>query len=184
MREPRYVDAESLQKYTAKTDARFEEHARILNRLRNLEAEVMLDKQLQVQREMTDKLQAHTMSYTNIVLGLGYAGFFAMWSVVDKYIPPWAHALSGMLMSLSLAVFIGWEVNRMIHSAVEFRALQKKLQGSVNQITLLQQTMQKIDARTGMLWPFVLIPCIVLAAGSGLLVLWCLSGHLLEQALS
>lgn len=50
--------------------------------------------------------------YNSIVVGVGYAGFFGLWSMVREQQPtaPQLHALAALFMAASLAVFVFWEV--------------------------------------------------------------------------
>src|SRR5438067_6391791 len=59
----------------------------------------------------------HTGSYTQILLGAGYAGFFAIWSGTREFIGPRTRVLTGLMISISLVVFIAFEVFRVfVHS--------------------------------------------------------------------
>lgn len=53
-----------------------------------------------------------TTRYNSIVVGIGYAGFFGLWSMIRDHTPqsPMLHALAALLVSISLIVFVFWEV--------------------------------------------------------------------------
>ena len=53
------------------------------------------------------------LAYNNVVLTVGYAGFFALWSIVKEMEWPRTHAVAGLLIAFSLVFFVGWEVLRM-----------------------------------------------------------------------
>lgn len=54
-------------------------------------------------------------SYTNLVMAAGYAAYFAMWENTKSLLPDNLLRLSGALMLISLTVFIGWEVLKMLY---------------------------------------------------------------------
>lgn len=58
--------------------------------------------------------------YNSIVLGVGYAGFFGLWSMVrdQAFQYPRFHALAALLIGVSLALFVLWEVYCMFLNTV------------------------------------------------------------------
>jgi hypothetical protein len=59
---------------------------------------------ISIQSALFDK----SASYNNIVSTLGYAGFFAIWSIVNKGLSFEQNAFVGMFLGLSLLIFIIW----------------------------------------------------------------------------
>lgn len=57
-----------------------------------------------LQSQLFDK----AATYNNIVLSFGYAGFFAIWTLVKDEMHPWDMQLIAVLLGLSLLVFITW----------------------------------------------------------------------------
>ena len=57
------------------------------------------------------------MSYTNLIIVAGYAGFFATWSNTSKLITPCQAKFSAALMLISLTIFVSWEITKMIMGA-------------------------------------------------------------------
>ncbi|MGO4722995.1 MULTISPECIES: hypothetical protein [unclassified Inquilinus] len=51
-----------------------------------------------------------TANYLNIVMAVGYAGFFAIWSLTKQYMCKTEMLLSGTLMAASLILFVLYEV--------------------------------------------------------------------------
>ncbi len=49
-------------------------------------------------------------NYSKVVLGLGYAGFFAAWSTMKQQLSPRRMMLSALLLTVSLFAYILYEV--------------------------------------------------------------------------
>ena len=49
-------------------------------------------------------------NYTKVVLGLGYGGFFALWSGTRQHLPPRAVMFYALLIGISLTLYIAFEV--------------------------------------------------------------------------
>jgi hypothetical protein len=56
----------------------------------------------------------HARRYLQIILGAGYAGLFALWTGFDEHLSPLAKLASGLLTSISIMVFLGWEIYSMV----------------------------------------------------------------------
>ena len=82
----------------------------------------VVDQHSQVINSMRGQVNNHDSTYTSaiesttrynsIVVGIGYAGFFGLWSMIRDHTPqsPMLHALAALLVSISLIVFVFWEV--------------------------------------------------------------------------
>lgn len=89
-----------------------------------------VDEQGAALRWLTDEYQGKHMSqrdhfesstkYNAIVLGVGYAGFFGLWSMVSHqgHEYPKLHALAALLIAASLTLFVLWEVYSMFINTV------------------------------------------------------------------
>ena len=49
-------------------------------------------------------------NYNSVVLAIGYAGFFGVWSFLQGFLPEKAHVLAAILVASSLIIFVFWEV--------------------------------------------------------------------------
>jgi len=58
-------------------------------------------------------------AYVNIIIAGGYAGAFAVWSLVGDVLSKTQRAWVGMLLLASILVFVMWEVTKMILLAFE-----------------------------------------------------------------
>lgn len=68
------------------------------------------DKQVDALIQLQEKQMNHLASYTNLIMVAGYAGYFAFWSTMVTKLPQWIFALCGLLMTISLTLFIAWEI--------------------------------------------------------------------------
>lgn len=92
-------------------------------RLSRLEAEVAaLHAQLASRDDFTRWLDK-ALAYQTAVMAIAYAGFFILWEKVEGVGHDRLHAIAGILMGLSLAVYIIWTLLQM--NAVHERLLGK-----------------------------------------------------------
>ena len=55
----------------------------------------------------------HAQGYTNVVMLAGYAGLFALWTLVKDELPRVAVLTTGLLAVISVSTFVLWEVYQM-----------------------------------------------------------------------
>lgn len=72
------------------------------------------DRKLEDLLNYFEKLHERSLSYTNLVIGAGYAGYFALWSLARDYILPPLARISLFAMSVSLAIFVLFEIAKMM----------------------------------------------------------------------
>lgn len=65
---------------------------------------------LEAQKELLASSFSQAQAYTNVILAAGYAGFFAVWAFVKGELSRGAVLWSALLVTLSLAMFVAWEV--------------------------------------------------------------------------
>jgi len=64
----------------------------------------------QERREAQSQMIEKVLSYTKVVLGLGYAGFFTAWSGAKPYLSPKELVSSGLCMTISVVAYLVFEV--------------------------------------------------------------------------
>ncbi|MDI1273750.1 hypothetical protein [Polaromonas sp.] len=70
-----------------------------------------IDKEkLEAQKELISHAYGQARAYTNLILVAGYAGFFAIWSFLKPELTKPEIFWSAILVSVSLAAFVFWEV--------------------------------------------------------------------------
>jgi len=99
-------------------------------------AQMQQESELRRQREDTIQILIRIMSasydksvsYTNLFMVGGYASFFVVWAKMYDKFSKFYMGLAGVLMFISLLVFIVWELYKMIFYSTNFRNLQKVLE--------------------------------------------------------
>lgn len=60
-----------------------------------------------------EEMLSRQQHYANTITLIGYGGFFALWASVAETMPSWLFATCGLLITISLIVFVLWEILRM-----------------------------------------------------------------------
>jgi hypothetical protein len=69
-----------------------------------------IENTIKVSSAVYDKAAA----YTNLIVVAGYASFFGLWSLTKPYLSPRWALIAALLMGLSMAVFVFFEIAKMI----------------------------------------------------------------------
>ncbi len=85
--------------------------------LKNPQLQEFVDAQIRV---MTAHY-SNSKAYTSMVIVAGYAAFFWMWGFVHEDLPKMTALIAALLMALSAAVFVMFEVYKMIWVALTVR---------------------------------------------------------------
>lgn len=95
-----------------------------------------------------------TVSYTRIVLAVGYAGFFTFWNSTKDDLPKTRMLLAGLFMAISLFVYISSEVYVMISNTFYYRNIKKMLEqgSSGNTISKLQELERQHEETSFWTW--------------------------------
>jgi hypothetical protein len=72
-------------------------------------------------RESISSQYAAAQSYTSVIAFGGYAGFFAIWSGVEKHVSRLATTAAFFLIAVSLVSFVLWEIYKMLKLARELQ---------------------------------------------------------------
>lgn len=99
-------------------------------------AQIQQESELRRQREDTIQVLIRIMSasydksvsYTNLFMVGGYASFFIVWAKIYDQFSKFYMGLAGVLMFISLLVFIVWELYKMIFYSTNLRDLHKVLE--------------------------------------------------------
>lgn len=79
----------------------------------------MANKELiEAQKEILASTFSQAQAYTNLIIAAGYAGFFGIWSFVKDDLTRGTMFWSALLISLSLAAFIAFEIYGMYYRSV------------------------------------------------------------------
>lgn len=112
------------------------------------------------------KLQADQFeranNYTNIVIGGGYAGAFAIWSLVSDVLSKNQRAWIGMLLLVSILVFVMWEVTKMILIGVHAQNFVRLAAAEPLHLEKLLQEQKSAEVRLhhklGIIWARFVLP--------------------------
>jgi hypothetical protein len=161
----RWIDAHD---FALSSDERMQE---------SLEARLIAD-----QSQLFDKAAA----YNNIVVSLGYAGFFAIWNFTQDSIREIDNLLVAVLLGSSLLIFIFWTLITSFHNAIAARRIGKAvaldLETREERVDALEDAKfetQKSALKLQRFWPFVFALSVGTGFSAGLLLIYILAGKML-----
>lgn len=96
----------------------------LVKEVEEMKQEQIVEKQISAFIQLNEKLMNNSNAYTNLIMVAGYAGYFAFWSILAGKIPTWLFNACGVAITLSLTLFITWEIVKMFWSAKHMRATQ------------------------------------------------------------
>lgn len=152
---------------------------RLVTEVEKMKQEQIVEKQISAFIQLNEKLMSNANAYTNLIMVAGYAGFFAFWSTLSGKIPTWLFNACGLAITLSLTLFITWEIVKMFWSAKHMQATQailaKRPHASV--ITEFEKAFQDFSTRSQKVWLVFLVPTVLsgMTAACLLLGYFCLS---------
>ena len=127
-------------------------------------AEKALEWAVSAQASLFDKAS----SYNNVVLTLGYAGFFAIWNTVSEHLEPVENALVGLSLGTSLVTFIGWTILNSFLLTVNVRRyaviVGTKFETFSDELEAHKQAEDKVkraNLRIQRFWPFVFLVTVI-----------------------
>jgi hypothetical protein len=134
------------------------------------------DKSIAMLMQLNEKQMSHATNYTNLILVAGYAGFFGFWTTLSGRLPGKVYALTGLLALLSLILFIGWEVVKMVWTNVHLRhtntiLTDPKTKGKHAQLWEASTALYSVNVHR--VWLCFLVPTLITGLGAGTLLLGC-----------
>lgn len=92
---------------------------------------------------MNSQMYDKAATYNNLVVSFGYAGFFAIWSLVKDGMHSWDISLVALLLGISLFLFIIWTITMVVFNArnmqqlgavinLEFDSREEKMREIIN----------------------------------------------------
>lgn len=112
-------------------------------------------------------------SYTRVVIAVGYASFFALWSALKGDLPRMTMLASGLLATVSVVFFMTSEVYNMVSSGIHFRRVSEILsEGASSEIIeSIKELEYRFSTDSYRVWLSLLIPTLLTAALSALFLL-------------
>lgn len=159
------IDEESV-----KRDQQLEKEIKKLIRNQGLSDQISV---LQQQKEILAHVYDKASAYTNIVMTVGYAAVFGIWQLMKDHLTYGQNLLVAVLVIISIMLFAGFEVYKMISHAFFFRRLNKILtnfpgneQGEAWKIAW-----NEYSTNESRIWVYFLIPTVLSGFGVGFLLL-------------
>ncbi|SCZ38873.1 hypothetical protein SAMN03159312_4394 [Pseudomonas sp. NFIX49] len=135
----------------------------LVKEVAEMKQEQIVEKQISAFIQLNEKLMNNANAYTNLIMVAGYAGYFAFWSTLSGKLPTWLFNACGLSITLSLTLFITWEIVKMFWSAKHMRATQailsKRPHASV--ISEFEKAFQDFSTRSQKVWLVFLVPTVV-----------------------
>ena len=153
------------------------QHAGVLNGLSRWQAESLAKTQQENLIKIGSAMYEKSSAYANVIMAAGYAGLFAVWSLTKSLLQPADVRWIAVCLIFSIAVFVMWELTKMIGAArvnENFAALAKP-GVTPQQIGAALERIQRAAGASALLnskgWPIVLVMAISPAlVAAGLLV--------------
>lgn len=93
--------------------------------------------------EIQTRLYEKASSYTNLVISVGYAGFYTTWAFLKDSLPREEMVLAALSMAVSIAFFILWEV---------FKALATTYKVNLGISDLSKSPPEEIEQKISLYW--------------------------------
>ncbi len=123
-----------------------------------------------LQSSMYDKAS----TYTKLIIGLGYGGFFAVWSGTKQHLSPKSLVASALFETVSLVLFIVfeiWQALIMSHLSIEFTNTVKNRPDVALALETHNRKAVKLMQPLFSAWKFVFpVSALTGLAGAGILI--------------
>lgn len=151
----------------------------LVEEVEQMRQEQLVEKQISALIQLNEKLMSNATAYTNLIMVAGYAGYFAFWSTLASKIPPWLFNTCGLAITLSLTLFISWEIVKMFWSAKHMRKTQAILgkRTHPNVVVEFENAFKDFNSRTQKVWLVFLVPTVASGVTAACLLIgyFCLS---------
>lgn len=145
-----------------------------------LDSKLLYDKQ----REFIDFAFGKAMAYMQVVAGIGYVGFFTAWSFMHDILPVPAKVFSAFFMSVSVFVYVIYEVIKMFTISTIMIQKLKELQ-NVEPEKYLETILDKKELRVTYagtsFWFFCWGVCIVTGVLGSMILIGSFWSYLVES---
>ena len=129
---------------------------------------------LDAQKELLSAAFSQANAYTNLILGAGYAGFFAAWAFTKDRLTVTELFWSALLVTCSLFIFVTFELVKAFYTGTAYIGLARVVADEANFMSHLAQfkkARHASDIRFGKIWLYVfLVTAITGLAGGGILI--------------
>jgi hypothetical protein len=87
--------------------------------MQNQQIDSKLMQMMETQKVVLDKAFDRAEKYVNLIIMSGYAGFFGLWQITKSHLDEWQVLSSALLISISLTIFVLFEVFNMLFSSLD-----------------------------------------------------------------
>ena len=133
------------------------------------------------QRDVLDKLaemqkQAYDTgaTYAKALVGIGFAGFLTIWTTTRDLLGPRQKPLAALLLSVSLFVYIGFEVSQMIYQGALRLSFARQIGSGRDLATVLREhddKIKKYQSKWVLAWYLSLVLTVIPGfTGGGILI--------------
>lgn len=133
-------------------------------------------RQIDALKEIVVNQYGQAIAYTNLLLVAGYAALFTVWKEVKSDLPKGAMLLVGALALISAALFVLFELGKLIFSTVFHRQVGKALAVLGPNLVFDQNPIAALGTRFSermyWWWVWMLIPTLSTGLGAVIVLVW------------
>jgi hypothetical protein len=155
-----------------------QEMQRALNISEKQNLKNQMDKEIEMKIQIISAAYDSASTYINLIIFAGYAGTFTLWSFTKDYLPELATIIIALMVGISLFLFCGWEIYKMIYTSISLRRQTEIIfKGLPPDKFFEAMDISKKDAikqsiKLYRYWVFVLFFCVTLGFGGALLMFY------------
>jgi hypothetical protein len=130
---------------------------------------------LDAQKELLSSSFSRASAYTNLILGAGYAGFFAVWAFTRDQLTPPQVLWSALLVTVSLLSFVVFEVYKNFYLSRALLSLARAVADEANfavRILEWKRDQQAREIRFGRIWASAFWLTLLFGFGGGLVLVY------------
>ena len=130
---------------------------------------------LDAQKELLSAAFSQARAYTNLILGAGYGGFFAVWAFMRGQLTAPQVLWSALLVTLSLISFVAFEVYSSFYNSRALLNLARAVEDEAHFATRIlewKRDQQRRNIRFGKIWGSVFAVTFLTGFSGGLVLLY------------
>ncbi len=115
---------------------------------------------------LLDKTYDRASNHINLLMVVGYAGVFSLWNLTEKFLDKSLALVVGILISISLLIFMGWEFYKMLTSSNSILGMSKLVLNNTNPEKFVQDAGEiSSNSRDQLKMILTLWPIVICSAG-------------------
>ena len=130
---------------------------------------------LDAQKELLSAMYSRANAYTNLILGAGYGGFFAIWAFTRDQLTAPQVLWSALLVLLSLLTFVAFEVYKNFHISRALLSLNRAVEDEEHfaaRILEWKRDQHEREIKFGQIWARAFWFTLVSGFGGGLVLVY------------